>query len=549
MNAFPHLARAPRPAAVVLLSLLCVLSACGGGSSDAGGSSGAAGGGTAPTSPWPTSGSYAVVLRASGSTTAGATAVALSLVHPTTPQVEYVMDAAGAPSTLGLTLYQGTYDAPASRFTALSPVAYVDAPSGTLRTTLLAANGARPQQATGPTQSLCANNLVADDVADPFASVILAATPGADATCATADDGQVLIGFSSAGVPNATPVTGYVGFLRSAATGAPVSWLVTDSSGAETVTPFAGGGTATVVAIGTPGANVHYARVQDLSDTLLYSRNGALMGLGVGSGGIARHTLSTSTGPDGWKSAGHDATAAYAYLNSGTAQSGVGTWQLLAVSRADLSVRTLATGTGSIFAASALPGAVYATVLDASSGSHVTKVDSTTDAQSTAWASNSQVTAVEANPGGLNTVITATSTGAISLSLIDDQGTAFYSQDPGMVYGADGNTIDESSGDQVFAGVDVVAQPGSTYLGGVTVTRVDAATRTSRVLGTLPTGADLGGLVSEQVFVTPLWADGSFGAFSASRLSGTQLVSAGSAVYTFNPQQANSMVRVTSQVH
>ena len=529
--------------------LALALSACGGGGGGStGGTAGSGSAGAAPVSQWPGTGNYAVVLRAGGSTAAGATTLALSLVHPATPQVEYVMDASPATSTLGLTLLRGTYAASTNEFTSLSPVAYVDAPNGALRTTMLAANGARPQQSSGPTTAVCSNTLVANDFANPFSSIVLATTPGADGICGTSDDGEVMIGFSSSGAPDATPVTGVLGFLRGSATGAPAYWLTTDSSGAETLTPFASGGAATVVGVGSPGANVSYGRVQNLSDTLLYSRNGALMGVGTASGAASRRTLSTSTGPDGWKPAGNDATYAYAYLNSATAQSGAGSWQLLAVSRADLSVATIATGTGSILAASAVPGSVYATVLNASTGAAVVKANAPSGTQSTLWASASTVTGVEANPGGLNTVVSSSGVGSVSMSLIDNQGNSIFSSSPGILYGADADAVDGASGDQVFAGVYVVAPSSSTYLGGVPLTRVDAATKASTVIGTLPTGADLGGAASDVVFVTPVSPNREFGGFHASRVANSQIIGPGSAVYTFNPGQANSLVRTTSQV-
>jgi len=531
----------------ILLSL--ILSACGGGGGGSSAGNDPAPGGGTPASVWPASGNYVVVLRASGSTTAGATTTALSLVHRATPQVEYVMDASPAISTLGATLYGGSFAAGTNQFTGVTPVLYVDAPGGMLRTTALAANGARPQQSTGSTQTLCANSLVANDFVNPFNSAILAATPGADGACGTADDGQVMISFSSRGVPRTSNATGFVGYLRSSSTGAPAYWLMTDSSGAETATPFGSSGTALVVGIGTPGVtNIRYGLVADLSDTLLYTRGGALMALGYATGTLARHTLSPSTGPEGWKSAGNDATYAYAYLNSSTAQSGSGTWQILAVARSDLAVTTIATGAGSILEASALPGTVYATVLGAG-GAHVAEVSAPAGVQSTLWASTTTVTGVEANPGGLNAVFAASSTSATSLTLIDDQGSTLYSQSPGILYGADGDTVDGASGSQVFAGVYVVAPAASTYLGGTPLVRFDGATKTSAVIGTLPSGGALGGSTLDPVFVTPMSADRTFGGFHASRLSGTQIESSGSAVYTFNPGQANSLVRTTSQVH
>ena len=547
MNLFARTRRAPLALGALIASSL--LSACGGGGGGSG--DGNVGPTTGPTnvSPWPSTGHYAVVLKASGSTTAGETTVALSLVHPSTPQVEYVMDSTPASSNLGLTLYQGTYSAANSQFGSLSPVAYVDAPNGVLRTTMLSATGARPQQSSGPTQSLCPGDIVASNFADPFSSVIVANTAGADGACGTADDGQTLIGFSSTGAPTFTPASGYLGFLRSSTTGAPSNWLLTDASGAETVAPFAPGGNALAVGIGSPGATVGYVPVANLADTILYTRNGALVAVGNGNGSIGRHALSSSTGPDGWKSAGNDATFAYVYLNSSTANSGTGTWQLLAVSRVGLSATTLATGSGTIIEGSAVPGAVYATIFDVTRGSYVTKVSAPTGTQATLWSSTTTITAVSANPAGLNTVMTVSGdVTTAGLSFIDNQGNSLYSQDPGLEYGADSNAVDAVSGDIVYAGVYVVSPSASTYLGGASLTRVDAQTRAVEALGTLPTGSDLGGTASEQVFVTPMSNDLVFGGFSASRLAGTQIVSSGSAVYTFNPGVANSVVRTTSQV-
>ncbi len=527
-----------------------MLSACGGGGSGSGGSAPPASAdvppATVPTSAWPASGSYTVVLKASGSTSAST--IALSLVHPSTPQVEYVIDSSFAPSNLGLTLYRGTYAATSQQFGAVSPVAYVDAPNGIVRTTLLSANGARPVQSTGPTHALCAGDIVASNYADPFATVIIANDAGADGVCGTADDDQVMIGFASSGEPHAQTTSGYVGFLRSAATGAPADWLVTDTSGAETALPIDSNANALVVGIGTPGVtSVVYAPIVNLSDTLLYSRNGALMGFGNGSGSLARMTLSSATGPDGWKSAGNDASYAYAYLNSATANSGIGTWRLVAVSRATLATSVLATGAGTVLAASAAPGAVYATVFTIT-GSRVAQIATPTGTQTSLWPSTSTVTAVSTNSSGLNSVFTAASGQEPGMALVDNQGNSLYAQGAGLVYGADGSAFDAASGDQVFAGAYVVGLSTGTYMGGMPLVRVDAATHASTSMGTLPTGADLGGAASEQVFVTPISAEPAFGGFFASRLSGTQLATTGGAVYTFDPTRANSLVRTTSQV-
>ena len=72
--------------------------------------------------------------------------------------------------------------------------------------------------------------------------------------------------------------------------------------------------------------------------------------------------------------------------------------------------------------------------------------------------------------------------------------------------------------------------------------------RTSRNLGTFPTGMMLGGVTSDAVFVSPLLPSNGFGGTHAARMVSTQIQTTGSAVYTCDTGIANSLTRTTIQV-
>lgn len=92
---------------------MSVLVACGGGDTLA-----------PPAAPsWAASGSYSPVLKVEGSASTTPIAIALSLVHPCRPDVEYVIDASAAPTALGLVWQKGSYDSISKQVAGLTPVA------------------------------------------------------------------------------------------------------------------------------------------------------------------------------------------------------------------------------------------------------------------------------------------------------------------------------------------------------------------------------------------------------------------------------------------
>ena len=90
-------------------------------------------------------------------------------------------------------------------------------------------------------------------------------------------------------------------------------------------------------------------------------------------------------------------------------------------------------------------------------------------------------------------------------------------------------------------------RPGTVFSGS-TLTNFDPVTRTSRLIGTFPTGAALGGVTSDAVFVSPPILNNGFGGTHAARIVGGQILSGGSAVYSLDTGISNSLTKTTLQV-
>ena len=531
---------------LVVVAGAALVAACGGG-----------GGGSATTATtvaasWPSGGTFVPVLKAFGSSTASPLNIALSLVHPATPTVEYVMDASAAPAALGLTLEQGTFDAAAQQFSARIPVAYVDSAGGVLRTTALQALGARPVQTIGSSVSLCSTSMQANNFANPYLSQIVAATPGADGVCGNADDKQATITFNAAGQPSftASPAT-VLGFLRSPVTGQPSFWFNAFADGSMNTTniasTFNGSVTANILSFSTPGTTYTFKPVQNLNDTILFTQSGVLKGLSATGTIPALATLSVQTGPDGWQAAGADSSKSYVYLNSSSASSGAGTWRLLSVSRSNLTTSTVATGAGSIYTASVVPGTIYATIFNGSTDT-VYKISTATGALSTyIAASSSVVSALSSGANNSNLVIVASGSN-VSTLVVDDAGVQNYAVSSGTLYGADQNVIDIVTGNYIAASHIFLSPIGTLGFSASAITRYDIATKTVRTIGVVPSGSALGGLATDPVFIGAVLPDRGFGGSMAARLISGQLQSSGAAVYTYSTGTANSLTKTTSQV-
>ena len=549
------------------LAALCagaaVLVGCGGGSSGVTTASSAMP--EAPTvaaaTSWATSGNYVPVLKVDGTPSATAPLFALSLVHPSSPTVEYVIDATGVKtSALGVVLTRGAYNSTTRQVQNLTPVAYVDSPGDVnIRTLSLEATGQRPAQAQSSSGALCSNNVIARNFSNPYASQILVASPGSDGVCGTADDAQILVTFSASGAPSAVPVVAgrLLGYFALGSTGVPTNWLFMSSLGQVALQPVGVGATNILSAAPVGSMASVFKTILNLSDLIVYTQNGVLRSVGADAGvANVSATLSTLTGPDGWQAAGADATHAYLYINSNGASSGAGIWRIFSLSRSTQILTALASGPGSISSASANAQRIFATVIGPVSPSiSIVQIAAPSGVQTTLVAPVSGTAPVLfANPSGVNLLYVSSVVGGVvsnALSVVDNSGVTLYSAGKGVLTGADNSQYDVAS--QVFPLTSFIfySSLGSQLYAGSSITKFNSASRQTTTLGTVPNGASLGGVGSDPVFSGSISTNDSsgFGGVQVARLSVARAIQAtGNSVYTFNTNVPNSLIKTTIQV-
>jgi hypothetical protein len=538
------------------LAVAASLGACGGGG----------GGSSPPPAPpvsWAATGHYSPVLKTQGST--NSLVFALSLVHPDHPDTEYVMDTVASPTKLGAGLEQGTYNASTKRFTGLAPVAYLDAPNDIPRLVSLAANNSkRPGETKGiytNTEGVfCSGPINSYNFVNALYSQVAATKAGADGVCGTADDLGGLLGYYDSvnvSVPTLTAFQSLgsgvklLGYTTSYTTGQPTAWLLAYNSGQLSLNRI---GVALSYSLTGNFSDLAAAfPVASLGDTVLFSLDGALWSLHVDDAFSVRTVtkLSALTGPDGWQLAGVDTDNIYVFLNSSTTFSGTGTWAILSIVRSTQAVTTLATGLGSIVTAGAVPQRLYVSVLNGSAASML-RVASATGATSTYIApSTTSVPIISTSASGAHLIMTAsTITGVLpSVQLIDDDGVQLYSLTNGTLYGTDATQFDINTASRVPDGYFFLTPiSASTGFGGSTIVRYDIATKSTRTMGVIPTGAALGGLSTDSVFAGPIIPYAGFGGIGAARKVGGQFQSTGSAVYTYSVANPNSLLKTTVRV-
>ena len=145
--------KSARISQILALGSLSALLGCGGG--------GDSPGIVAPVVPTPTaalipsSGTFALLLKAEGPSTALRTGI--SLIHPADRSAEYVIEPAALNVSSPITLYSGTVDAVNSKISSLSAHSVLYIAGGDVKRLPLAANGASPKaslQVAGAT-NLC----------------------------------------------------------------------------------------------------------------------------------------------------------------------------------------------------------------------------------------------------------------------------------------------------------------------------------------------------------------------------------------------------------
>ena len=418
-----------------------------------------------------------------------------------------------------------------------------------MRVTALVANGARPAQSTAVTPNLCSTSQLARNFSKPFASQLVVDTAGTDGLCNTGDDSQMLVTFSAAGVPSVAVVPSqnqYLGYLRSPATGQPTHWLVAWKGTAQIDLWSIDQPGTSIIEAGSATSATQFANVANLSDLILYTQNGLLKAMRMGSmPSISTPSVLSST--SGWKLAGVDSANAYAYANSGSSSCS-GTWRISSISRSVDAAQTLATGTGSLLGATTLNGAVYGSVCSGSTGSLI-KVDTTTGVRTTLRAPSSTIYAASSLSGELAVTGISTIDGSWSLNFLGASGNLLYDAGAAIIFGANTSFYDASSNTFTGDSLYVVPQSLVTTGTGGTLRRWDVASKAMHTVGTLPSATDLGGVAGNSVYPGVLSPSALIGGTYLARItSDNQIQSSGSRLYTFLPKTDNSLVLTTKQL-
>lgn len=536
-----HLKHNPRFG--VIASALLGLSACGGGGGDAGSP------GTPPTPP-PTSGPYAWVLKAQGAT--DALKYGLSLVHPSAPGAEWVIEVSSAVVSDAKLVSTGTIDAAGLKASALKPYALLYIVGGDVRRVPMEANGTAPATRVQRAQSTsaCAFDVDANDHAAPENSRYIVTTAGADGTCDTADDGRAEVKLGTANGLTFTPIGGAapLAAFRDTTTLAPRGWIYP-----KAVTYWA---TDTTVATRTgtePAFNGLIAstfRAALLDDGTQLS----LLDLPAGSAPIENRLAVATTGGGGWCSIGFDAGSVFVYRNTvGSVSLACGvqptaaTWTVLKISRTTPSASVLAQGTGFVSVASMARTQLYATVIGTSSNALLAISKTAGVALRSDTLPSSTLATVQTSANDVHQLWRVTNIGSAaitySIEMIDETGSTLYTTSAGgfpmAVADASDEDFNSSESRTRFVFTDGY---GTRAFSGASVVGYDTTSRSATRFGTLPGSADFG---TDFVFASAMGGPGSFLTGFVARSSGGSIQAVGAKVFSFDTGTAASLKYTT----
>ena len=507
-----------------LVAALVGFASCGGGGS---GTSGGTGPGSVPSS-----GAFAWVLKAQGPT--DALQYGLSLVHPSAPGVEYVVEFGSSVVTDAKVISTGAVHPVALTAGPLAPYALIYIVGGDVRRVPLQANGTAPISLVQRAQSTtaCSFVLEANDYATPENSRYIVPTAGADGQCGTADDGRAEIRLGGATGLTFAAITGDapLGMFRDAATLAPRGWILPKSVtlwGTPTDTTVVTR-SATDPAIASVVASSYRSALVDDGTQL------SVFDFPAGANPVETLLDPGATGDGGWLGVGFDSNAFYAYRNSGTTAA-ASSWEVLGVDRAAPAASVLASGSGLLSVASMGRAQLYLTVLGSAQnqlltlaktgGGPATPFETTpTSTLSTVQTSASDVHELwrVANVG--------TASAAYTIELIDETGAALYTTSAGgfPMDVAEASVVNLNASESrtrfIFAN-----GYGARAFGDASLVGYDAVARTAATFGALPGTAAFG---TNFVFASALGGPGNFmGGFAASS-SGGIVQQAGAMVFS-----------------
>ena len=519
------------------LALVCTLGACGGGGSSA--STGSTGGsGTS----YPSSGAYGWILKATGPT--NALKFGLSMVHPTKPTVEYVIEFGSSVVTDARLISSGSVDPAGLRATALQSSALVYIVGGDVRSVPMQADGTAPinhVQRAGSTTA-CRFLIDAIDNASPQNSRFIVSTAGADGQCGTADDGRAEISLSSTFGVGFTAISGEapLDVVRDTATLAPRGWIYSRSVSLWTTTPATTFQTRATIA-------------PAVTRIVASTYNGALAEDGVklsvfgfsGGTAVTENVLDPGiTAGSGWQSIGFDSANFYVYRNAGT--DFTSTYSVLRISRTAPTATVINSGTGLVSLAAMGTNVLYLTVFGRADNRLLRqpKVGGAAVVTSTA---TDTLTSMQTSAAGVHEAWRITGVGGTSptytIDMVDESGTSLFNAPGGFplsVVETATRSFDSSESRTAFL---FASGYGARAFGDTTLVSYDASARTARTMGTLPGTATFG---TDFVFANAVGGPTSQGLAFAARSSNGSVQDAASQVLSFDLNTANSLVATTS---
>ena len=522
-----HLLR--RSAALVLIASLA---ACGGG----GGGGSGGGGGFAS---YPSSGAYGWVLKANGSTSA--LAYGLSLVHPSAPDTEFVVELASVNVSDAKLVSSGTLDSTNKRFTSLAPASLVYIRGGQMRSVPMQANGNSPASqiiTSGSTSSACGFDVSAIDYATPSNSRFLITTAGSDGVCKTSDDGLAEVRTQTGVGLVLTPIASNArafDVVRDPTTLAPRGWIYARTVG------LWNGSVNTSFDIRTGGQPALTYVVGSTYNQTLASDN-AKLSVFTFTGGTAFSEVTlnpTTTAGTNWSLIGFDADNFY--VSSSTTSSAP--WTVLKITRSSPTATVLASGTGAIQLSSMGTNVLYLTTQTTTS-TRIVRIAKSNGALTTQDYPSSTFISIQTSTNGkhLAWIVdnAGTTSGIFTIGILDEANNTLYSASGGFpltVAETDSLSLNNSESRSRFVFATGYT-PANAFTDASLVSYDTAGIGTARTLGALPGSAEFG---TDQGYVQAIAGPSSFGAAFAARTVGGVIQSSGSKVYSYDVLTPSSL--------
>ena len=519
-----------------------VLVACGGG----GGSNSGGAAGTPPAS-----GPYAWVLKAQGPTTS--LTYGLSLLHAATPQTEYVVEFGSAVLTDTRVVSSGSVDAAGQKTGSLQPYALVYIVGGDVRRVPLQADGSAPATLVQRAHSTTACKFLVNgqeqtitdavDYATPENSRFQVSTAGPDGQCGTGDDGSAEVRLSSSAGLVFTPNSGAapLGAFRDGATLAPRGWIFPRN----VVYWGTGANSSDTTVVTRVSSDPAFVSAVQSAPTMSLMDDGtqlSVLDLSTGIAPVETKLDAGVTGGGGWVGIGFDASAFYAYRNTGTGSAVQ--WSVVKITRNAPHATVLGSGSGTISVASMGTTLMYVTVFGTGGNSLLTISKSIgVPVQTLESTPASTLTTVQTSANGVHELwrVVNIDTAALNYAIefIDESGTLLYSTSAGgypmAAPDATVQRFDTSESRTRFVFADGY---GSRAFGDAALTGYDTATKSTTRFGTLPGSAAFG---VDTVYANAIGGPGSLMAGFAARSVDGVIQSTGTQVFSFDFDSANSL--------